>query len=172
MTSEVLRRTAGGEEPAAVNFEIAPHNCFACGELNEHGLRLRLHLAERGSWTELVLPERFEGWQGIAHGGILATIADEVMAWSLFTDDRVGLTARLAVDFRRPAPVGRPIRADGWIESQRRLRYDTAARIVDAESGDLLAEATGVYLAAPPSRARELRERYRIRTLVTAADAS
>lgn len=171
MTSEV-RRWAGDAERAAVNFEIAPHNCFACGELNEHGLQLRLHLADRGSWTELILPDRFEGWQGIAHGGILATIADEVMAWSLFTDDRVGLTARLALDFRRPAPVGQPIRADGWIEDRRRLRYDAAARIVAAGTGEILAEATGVYVAAPPSRARELRERYRIRTLVTAGDAS
>jgi len=170
LTSEVLRRPPAGPGSGAVNFEIAPHNCFACGELNEHGLQLRLHLAGRGSWTEIVVPERFEGWQGIAHGGILATIADEVMAWSLFTDERVGLTARLAVDFRRPAPVGRTIRADGWIQDQRRLRYDTAARIVDVECGDVLAEATGVYVAAPPRRARELRDRYGIRTRALTED--
>ena len=164
MTSEVQR----GSAEAALQFEIEPHNCFACGELNEHGLQLRMHLGERGSWTELTLPRRFEGWDGIAHGGILATLADEVMAWSLFTDDQVGLTARLAVDFRRPAPIGRPIRADGWIADRRRLRYDTAARIVDAEGGDLLAEATGVYMAAPPSRAREIRERYGLRVATPA----
>jgi len=159
LTSEVQR----GSAEAALRFEIEPHNCFACGELNEHGLQLRMHLAERGSWTELTLPRQFEGWDGIAHGGILATLVDEVMAWSLFTDDQVGLTARLALDFRRPAPIGRPLRAEGWITERRRLRYDTAARIVDVETGDLLAEATGVYMAAPPSRAREIRERYGIR---------
>ncbi len=158
MTSEVL------QEPGAraVNFEIAPHNCFACGELNQHGMQLRLHLAGNGCWTETVLSDRFEGWLGIAHGGILATIADEVMAWSLFTDHHVGLTARLAMDYRRPAPVDRPIRATGWIVERRRLRYDTAARVVDATTGELLADATGVYVAAPPSRERELRERYGI----------
>lgn len=168
MTSEVLEGPAVG----AGRFEIAPHNCFACGELNTTGLRLRLHLAGKGSWTEIVLSDRFEGWQGIVHGGILATIADEVMAWSLFTDDHVGLTARLAVEFRRPAPLDRPIRADGWIESRRRLRYDTTARIVDATSGELLAEATGIYVAAPPSRERELRERYGIRSRTLGESAS
>lgn len=161
MTSEVLPATPaeGSNRP----FEIAPHHCFACGELNEHGLGLRLHLTDHGSWTELTLADRFEGWQGIAHGGILATIADEVMAWSLFTDDRVGLTAHLAVDYRRPAPVGRPIRAEGWITERRRLKYSTAARILDATTGATLAEATGVYVAAPPSREREIRARYGIR---------
>jgi acyl-coenzyme A thioesterase PaaI-like protein len=159
LTSEVLRGSSG----AARRFEIDPHNCFACGELNEHGLQLRMHLADPGSWTEVSLPERFEGWQGIAHGGILATLADEVMAWSLFIDDQVGLTARLSLDFRRPAQVGHMLRAEGWITDRRRLRYDTAARITDVETGDLVAEATGVYVAAPPSRAREIRERYGLR---------
>jgi acyl-coenzyme A thioesterase PaaI-like protein len=165
LTSEVLR----GPADEGLRFEIRPHNCFACGELNEHGLQLRMHLDERGSWTEIALPERFEGWQAIAHGGILATLADEAMAWALFTDDQVGLTARLSLDFRRPAATGRRLRVEGWITARRRLRYDTAARVVDIETGDVLVEATGVYMAAPPSRAQEIRERYDIR--VTAAGA-
>ena len=167
MTSETASGAQAGTVPAAAPvippFQIAPHNCFACGELNSHGLNLRLHLTEHGSWTEISLADRFEGWQGIAHGGIVATIADEVMAWSLFTDRQVGVTAQMSVHFRRPVPIGAPIRAEGWVEGRRRLRYDTAARIVDEASGELLAEATGVYMAAPPSRAREIRERYGMR---------
>ena len=161
MTSDELQR--GADEDVA--FEIAPHNCFACGELNRHGLQLRMHLTANGSWTEVTLDERFEGWAGIAHGGILATLADEAMAWSLFSDDHIGLTASLAIDFRRPAPVGRPLRAEGWITDRRRLRYETAARVVDFTSGALVAEASGVYVAAPPTRARELRAQYGIRVV-------
>ena len=164
MTSEVLRGATG----EALRFEIEPHNCFACGELNEHGLQLRMHLMERGAWTEVTLPQRFEGWQGIAHGGILATLVDEAMAWSLFADDQVGLTASLSIDFRRPSPVGRAMRAEGWITDRRRLRYDTAARVIDAETGEVLAEATGVYVAAPPSRAQEIRDRYGLRVAASA----
>ena len=165
MTSDVLRREADED----VAFEIAPHNCFACGELNRHGLQLRMHLTPNGSWTEITLDERFEGWAGIAHGGILATLADEAMAWSLFSDDQLGLTASLAIEFRKPVPVGRALRAEGWITDRRRLRYDTAARVVDLTSGAVLAEATGVYVAAPPSRARELRAEYGIRVAAPVA---
>ena len=60
-----------------------PHHCFACGTLNIHGLHLELHVEDGRCWTELTLPERFEGWEGIAHGGIVCTILDEVMAWAL-----------------------------------------------------------------------------------------
>jgi acyl-coenzyme A thioesterase PaaI-like protein len=141
-------------------FEIAPHRCFACGALNEHGLGLVLHVEPRRSWTELVLEPRFQGWDGIAHGGIVATILDEVMAWSLAAEDDWGVTARMSIAFRRPVELGVPIRADGWITKTRRRITDTEARLVDVTSGAELAHATGVYVAAGDERKRQLKERY------------
>ena len=61
------------------------------------------------------MPRRFEGWEGIIHGGILCTILDEVMAWALVAQDSWGVTARMSIDFRRPVTVGQAIRAEGWI---------------------------------------------------------
>ena len=81
------------------------------------------------------LERRFEGWDGIAHGGILCTILDEVMAWSLVGEDNWGVTARMSVEFRKPVEVGTPIRAEGWITRSRRRLVDTAARLVDAGDG-------------------------------------
>jgi acyl-coenzyme A thioesterase PaaI-like protein len=141
-------------------FQYRPHNCFACGQLNSGGLQLALHVDGTRCWTEFEIPQRFEGWQGMAHGGILSTIVDEVMAWSLVAVDHVGVTTRLEVDFRGPALVGRPIRAEGWIVQQRRRRFDTAAVVVDRDSGETLVEARAIYLAADPNRSREIREQY------------
>ena len=144
-------------------FEIAPHNCFACGSLNTSGLRLALHVEAGRCWTDLELARQFEGWDGIAHGGILCTVLDEVMAWSLVSEDNWGLTARMSVDFRRPVEIGKPIRAEGWITARRRRLIETAGRIVAAETGVELATGTGTYVAADPGRKRELRERYGFR---------
>ena len=142
------------------DFRIRPHNCFACGELNEIGLHLKLNLEPERCWTELVMPRRFEGWEGIIHGGILCTIMDEVMAWALVVHDNWGVTARLSIDFRQPVTVGQTIRAEGWItEAKRRIQL-TAGRIVDAESGRELATARATYVAAAEARKRELKERY------------
>jgi uncharacterized protein (TIGR00369 family) len=144
-------------------FEFSPHNCFACGTLNTHGMQLEIHIEEGRSWTELRLEQRFEGWEGIAHGGILCTILDEVMAWSLVGADNWGVTARLAVDFKRPVPVDRTIRAEGWVTEMRRRLVTTAGSIVDVADGTLLASADALYVAATQERKRELQERYGFR---------
>ncbi len=144
-------------------FELAPHNCFACGTLNQHGLQLVLHVEAGRCWTELSLERRFEGWEGIAHGGILATILDEVMAWSLVAEDNWGVTARLSVDFRRPVPVGAPLRAEGWIVGGRRRLVHTAGRILATRTGEELVTAEATYVGADARRKQELRERYGFR---------
>ena len=161
MTSEATA-TAVVRAPGTT-FEFSPHNCFACGTLNTHGMQLEIHIEEGRSWTELRLEQRFEGWEGIAHGGILCTILDEVMAWSLVGADNWGVTARLAVDFKRPVPVDRTIRAEGWVTEMRRRLVTTAGSIVDVADGTLLASADALYVAATEERKRELQERYGFR---------
>jgi uncharacterized protein (TIGR00369 family) len=155
LTSEVRTRIG--------RYEIAPHACFACGELSAHGLRLRLHAAGETCWTEVTLERDFQGWEGIAHGGIIATILDEVMAWSLASADAWGFTARMTIDYKRPTLVGRRLRAEGQLLQRRRRVFTTSGRLVDVESGEVLAAAGGTYIAAPPERQADLKARYQFR---------
>lgn len=149
--------------PGVRPFELGEHNCFACGSLNTHGLQLVLHVEPGRSWTELELEPRFEGWSGIAHGGVVATILDEVMAWALVGEGNWGLTARMAIDYKRPVPLGRRIRAEGRVERTRRRLVETTGRIADAGTGETLATATATYVAADPERRQELQARYGFR---------
>jgi acyl-coenzyme A thioesterase PaaI-like protein len=153
--------------PGLPRFAIEPHHCFACGTLNEAGMQLDLHIERGRSWVDLTLEPRFQGWDGIAHGGILCTVLDEVMAWALVGEDNWGLTARLSVDFKRTVEVGQALHAEGWITRSRRRIVDTAGHVVDAGTGAVLATATGVYLAADADRKAELRARYGFRPLKT-----
>jgi acyl-coenzyme A thioesterase PaaI-like protein len=157
--------------PVDRRFAFEPHNCFACGSLNTSGLQLDLHVDGERCWTTIALPQRFQGWDGIAHGGIICSILDEVMAWSLVDHDNWGLTARLSVDFKRPVPLATPIRAEGWITQTRRRLISTSGRLVDPATDTLLATAEATYVAAPEDRKRELKERYGFR-LIDAAPAA
>jgi uncharacterized protein (TIGR00369 family) len=170
LTSELVSTATGAASPTTPSFEFEPHNCFACGSLNEHGLQLDLHLGDGRSWTELALSAQFEGWVGIAHGGILATLLDEVMSWALVAQDNWGVTARLAVDFRRPVPIGQPIRAEGWIVRSRRRLVDTGGHVVDS-GGTVLARADAVYLTVDEDRKRELQARYGYRLRAARGDS-
>lgn len=163
MTSDLGARAASIDVGDQIIFD--PHNCFACGSLNANGLKLELHFGRDGCWTELAIPGQFQGWDGIVHGGIVATLLDEVMAWSLVDSDNWGLTARLTVVFKRPAPLDRPIRAEGWITEGRRRLIRTAGRLLDTTSAEVLATAEGTYLAASDARKQELKERYGYRRI-------
>jgi uncharacterized protein (TIGR00369 family) len=149
---------------------LEPHNCFACGSLNTHGIQLELHAGDGRCWTELELDRRFEGWEGIAHGGIVTTILDEVMAWALVENDSWGLTARMQVEFKRPVPIGRRIRGEGRVVDVRRRIVRAEGVLLDAVDGTVLATAEGTFVAAPDERKQALKERYGFRLEPDAAN--
>ena len=146
-------------------FEFEPHHCFACGELNEHGLHLDLHADPDGAWTELTLQEAFQGWEAVAHGGIVCTILDEVMAWAVIGRGTWGVTARLNVAFRRPIRTGVPIRAEGWVVQQDRRAVRAEGRVLDAGTGDVMATGESTFIAVPPEQLERLKARYGMRRL-------
>ncbi len=141
-------------------IQLTPHNCFACGTLNVSGLQLELHAGDDRCWTELVLPERFQGWEGIAHGGIVSTILDEVMGWALIDHDMWGVTARMSVEFKRPVPIGRPIRAEGRVVAARRRVVEAEGLLTDLRDGTLLARSQATFVGAPDAKKDELKARY------------
>jgi uncharacterized protein (TIGR00369 family) len=151
-------------------FEFAEHHCFACGSLNEHGIGMTIHIDHGRAWSEVELEQRFEGWQGVAHGGILATLLDEVMGWTMAAGDDWGVTARLAVEYRKPIAPGTKLRVEGWITRGRRRVVETAGRIVDARDGTELATATATYVTVDEARKQELRQQYGIRRVAGGAD--
>jgi uncharacterized protein (TIGR00369 family) len=146
-------------------FEFEPHHCFACGELNEHGLHLALHTSPEGAWTELTLDQRFQGWESVAHGGIVCTLLDEVMAWAVIGRGTWGVTARLSATFRRPIPTGRPIRAEGRVVELNRRAVRADGQVVDPATGVVLATGEATFVAVPSHQLERLKARYGMRRL-------
>jgi uncharacterized protein (TIGR00369 family) len=150
-------------------FQFEPHHCFACGELNEQGLRLEIHTDPTGSWIETTLAPRFQGWDSVAHGGIVCTILDEVMAWSVIGRGTWGVTARLNVAFRKPIPTGLAIRAEGRVVELHRRASRTEGKVIDVATGEVLATAEGTFIALPPDQLERLKARYGMRRVAGAA---
>ena len=160
-----LRGPKGSSATASAEdaFDFEPHHCFACGELNEHGLHLQIHTDPDGSWIETTLAPGFQGWDSVAHGGIVCTILDEVMAWSVIGRGTWGVTARLNVAFRKPIPTGRAIRAEGRVVEMQRRASRTAGTVLDLATGDVLATAEGTFIAVPAAELERLKARYGMR---------
>ena len=145
-------------EPAEQRYGCADHHCFACGTTNPIGLGLRIELGERRASATWVPRPDDVGWSDRVHGGLLATVLDEVMAWAPSSDDAWAVTASFAVRYHRPVNPGEELRAEGWVESRRRRIYEVRGEVRSGER--LVAEATGTYLGASPSQRAALKERY------------
>lgn len=142
---------------------FAEHNCFGCGALNPHGLRLRFYEREHpdgGVWAPWTPSPTEEGYVGMVHGGIVSTVLDEVMAWACYRKQIWGVTGRLNVRFRKPVVVGMATRAEGWIVQRRGRVLELAAELRAVETGQLLADATATFMRVPESQAAEWQRRY------------
>jgi acyl-coenzyme A thioesterase PaaI-like protein len=110
------------------------HRCFVCGKHNPDGLHLDFEPeGVSGVRTTCVIPERFQGFAGIAHGGILATILDECMVNTLWLRGITAVTARLEIRLRRPVGVGERVtfRAEVLRESARGFNLTSRAELDD-----------------------------------------
>jgi uncharacterized protein (TIGR00369 family) len=143
-------------------YAFADHNCFACGVDNPHGMGLRISLGPGEAAATWVPGENDVGWMDRVHGGLLATLLDEVMAWAPSSDDAWAVTADLAVRYRSPAAPGEALAARGWVTERRRRVYHVRGE-VRAPDGRLIAEGSGRYLGANPTQKALLKERYGIR---------
>jgi uncharacterized protein (TIGR00369 family) len=123
-------------------------NCFACGPTNPIGLHVHFDRAADtdGVLARLDLAPVYQGWRGIAHGGIVMALLDEAMAHAAGFAGHRGVTASVNVRFRKPVPLERPIEVRGRVAWQRRNVLGVEASIFDAD-GDLLARAEGHFVS-------------------------
>ena len=140
-------------------YAFADHHCFACGRDNPIGMHLRIELGEGTARTEWTAGEDYVGWSDKLHGGIIATLLDEVMAWAPSSYDSWAVTAEMSVRFRSPAMPGERLEATGRVAERRRRIYEVRGEVRGAD-GRVVAEGRGRYLGATPSEKAELRERY------------
>ena len=85
----------------------SPDNpCFVCSHTNPVGLRVQFDLHDSSIHAEWIPGKEHQGWQGVVHGGVLAALMDEAMAYTLFTRGCMGMTGRMEVRYRSPAHAG------------------------------------------------------------------
>ena len=120
--------------------------CFACGPDNPHGLHLQGFRQEGEEYVVDFCPERHhQGWQGLTHGGIVATLLDEMMTRILYEQERNAVTVEMTVRYHRPLVTGASVQARARIREERGRLIRTAAELRD-QSGELIASAEGKFL--------------------------
>ncbi|HZM25404.1 MAG TPA: PaaI family thioesterase [Anaerolineales bacterium] len=119
--------------------------CFICGLENPIGLHLHIYEKEPGMVESTYLaPDHFQGYPGVLHGGIVASIIDEIAGRSLMGSDpmnpRFMFSAKLEVKYRKNVPIGKTLKIMGKAGKSRAKSAEAWAGIYDNETNELLAE--------------------------------
>ena len=121
--------------------------CFACGQENPIGLKLKFDQGQGEATCEFTPGEIHQGWTGFVHGGIICTVLDEAMVYCCFPRIK-GVTAKAEFRFRQPAPVGMPMVVTARLVKETRKLLTTKAAI-KLKDGTVIAESTGIYYVVP-----------------------
>lgn len=125
---------------------LAPHqpHCLGCGDQNPASMGLRLRIDGDHVRGEVTLDRRHEGAPGFAHGGAVATILDDALGTTLVILKRPAVTAKLEIDYRQPAFLGRPFDVEAWVESVDGRKINLAGELRDGDA--IIAQAHGLFL--------------------------
>ncbi len=129
-----------------------PHtrSCFVCGESNAHGLNLRFESVGDEVRTRFTPRAEHIGFKSVTHGGILATVLDEIMVWAVAVrTQRFAYCAEMTVRFLQPSKPDEELLVVAELVANRRNKlFEAKAELRDA-AGTIYATATGKYLPVP-----------------------
>ena len=121
---ESSREKAGG-------CVLRPHpaGCFVCGPDNPAATGIVLHTDADRVVGEVRLDDRHQGVPGVAHGGAIAAIVDEVAGSVMLIRGERFVTANLTIDFRAPVIIGQLLTTIAWLESRDGRKHFVAVEL-------------------------------------------
>lgn len=136
--------------------KLEGYQCFGCSPDNPNGLQLSF--TEDGEYVtaEWEPVPHFQGWNNILHGGIQATMMDEIASWLVFVKlDTSGVTCEMEVKLKKPVKTN-----EGKLFLKARLR-EMKRNIAIIETWlldnkkEVCAEGVMHYFTFPQSIARQ-----------------
>lgn len=127
--------------------------CFMCGKQNEMGLQMDWYNNPETNQVEgtISVPEQFNGYPGIVHGGIVAAILDETAGRAVMLDgnfNNLFVTLKLEITYRNFTPTNTPLKAVGWLISEGNRSRKVAAEL-RLSDGTVTAECQAVIVRPP-----------------------
>lgn len=121
------------------------YNCFACAPSNPCGLKMEFY--EDGDdivslWTP---GDNYQGWLDTLHGGIQATLMDEIGGWIIARKFQTsGMTTNLNIKYKKPIPTGKDVRIEirGRVKEVKRMFVFIETEIIYDEEVRSMAEMT------------------------------
>ena len=127
--------------------------CFVCGSAGDNPRSLAVDILwnEEEENTEINLSpdSTWCGYEGIVHGGIIASVFDDAMAWAVKKElGTWAMTGEMSIRYLRPVREGRAYVVKGKVDKRTGRRVNASGVLTDSE-GKKMAEATALFLRMP-----------------------
>lgn len=134
----------------------AGYNCFGCAPDNEWGVKMEFYEDGDDIVSYWQPDERFQGWHNTLHGGIQATLLDEICGWVIIRKlQTAGVTSRMDTRYKKPVyTTDKRITLRAHITEQRRNIVTVEASLYN-EAGEECTHAVCTYFAFPPEKAHK-----------------
>ena len=111
--------------------EMGNGYCFVCGPKSDVGLKLdfKLDKDKQRATCKTVLSNKYRGWTGFVHGGIIASILDGAMVYACRAIELTYVTAELSIKYKNPIPVNSEIEITGEVKNKIPLLAYTESNI-------------------------------------------
>jgi len=132
------------------------YNCFGCSPDNPIGLRLSFRLENDVVLSEWTPGENYQGWMNVLHGGIQATLMDEIAGWLVLVKvGTAGVTSKMEVRLLRTAHMNRsPFHLKAVLHEMQGNIAVIKVELSD-NHGQLCADSLMYYFCYPEKVARE-----------------
>jgi len=122
------------------------HQCFGCGSAHPSGLRVRCFATAEGVVSPVLISRVYVGPPGVAHGGIVATYFDEILAGAAVrATGRVAVTGELTVRYVKAVPLESPLVGYGRLVADHGRYVDVEGHLETLATGERLATARGRF---------------------------
>jgi acyl-coenzyme A thioesterase PaaI-like protein len=124
------------------------YNCFACGPKHPFGLHLNFFYDDEKDevFTRVQPHEFFAGFPGILHGGLQATILDDLAFWGTWMKfKKSGFTYDMRIRYKRKCPVNVLLEGRVSVGELRHHLVDTDVRLLNPETSEIYTAGTVRY---------------------------
>ncbi len=132
------------------------YSCFGCSPNNDYGLAMQFYEEDESIVSYWDPQDHYAGFNGVLHGGIQATLHDEIASWVVFVKLKTaGYTADLSIKYLNPVLiskgklklVSKATEIEGNFATMHSELYDG--------SGTLCRESFASYFIVPENIARK-----------------
>ena len=135
---------------------VPGYNCFGCCDSNPIGLKMKFSEQEDHVRSEWTAHSDFMGYNNILHGGIQASLMDEIAGWTIFVKANTGgVTSRLEVKYKKPVTLdNKPIVLKAYLVEINKRIARLKVELYNS-GGELCSVAEADYFVLSPEMARE-----------------